>query len=53
VKIPGSELSIWCDVTTGNSRPFLTRPFRRVAFEITQSGTSRDQNHYKTHSTWG
>jgi len=28
VKISGSELSIWCDVTTGNSRPFLTKPFR-------------------------
>jgi len=34
VKIPGSEQSIWCDVTTGNSRPFLTPPFRRVAFDI-------------------
>jgi len=33
VRIPGSELSIWCDVTTGSSRPFLTKPFRRTAFE--------------------
>jgi len=33
MRIPGSELSIWCDVTIGNSRPFLTKPFRRTAFE--------------------
>jgi len=33
VRILGSELSIWCDVTTGNSRPFLTKSFRRTAFE--------------------
>jgi len=34
VKISGSELSIWCNVTTGNSRLFLTKPFHRAAFEI-------------------
>jgi len=34
VKIPGSEFSIWCDTTIGSSRLFLTKPFRRAAFEI-------------------
>jgi len=33
VKIPGTELSIWCDTTSKISRPFLTKPFRRAAFE--------------------
>jgi len=34
VKIPGSELSIWCDMATGTNRPFLTKQFRRAAFDI-------------------
>jgi len=34
VKIPESELSIWCDIASRISRPFFTRPFRRTAFEI-------------------
>jgi len=33
VKIPGTELSIWCDTTSKISRPFLTKPFRRAAFD--------------------
>jgi len=34
VKIPGSEFSIWCNTATGTNRPFLTKQFRRTAFEI-------------------
>lgn len=31
--IPGSNISILCDVSTGSPRPYLTAEFRRTAFE--------------------
>jgi len=34
VKIPGTDISIWCNTITGISRPFLTKSFRQAAFEI-------------------
>ncbi|XP_011700955.1 PREDICTED: uncharacterized protein LOC105457789 [Wasmannia auropunctata] len=33
VDIPGAGLAIWCDTKTETPRPFLTKPFRRAAFE--------------------
>ena len=32
VKIPGAGVDIYCDMTTDVPRPFLTTPFRKVAF---------------------
>ena len=34
IEIPGAGTAVWCDVTTAIPRPFLTRPFRRAAFDI-------------------
>lgn len=31
-KVPGSDAFIFCDVTTRTARPFITREFRRAAF---------------------
>lgn len=31
--IPGFDVEIYCDTSTGKSRPFLTKPFRRGIFE--------------------
>ncbi|XP_012531889.1 protein NYNRIN-like [Monomorium pharaonis] len=32
IKIPGTEVDVWCDMSTPTPRSFLTRPFRRRAF---------------------
>lgn len=32
-EIPGAGVSIYCDMSTGTARPFLTEPFRRAAFD--------------------
>ncbi|XP_039308825.1 uncharacterized protein LOC120358487 [Solenopsis invicta] len=34
VEIPGASVAIYCDTSTGTSRSFLTKPFRRVAFDL-------------------
>ncbi|XP_063923542.1 uncharacterized protein LOC135137743 [Zophobas morio] len=33
VRIPGCDVSVLCDVSTRTARPFVTKSFRRVAFE--------------------
>lgn len=33
VEIPGTQLEIFCDLSTGKARPFLTQPFRKIAFD--------------------
>lgn len=33
LKIPGTEASVFCDVATRTARPFITKGFRRVAFD--------------------
>ncbi|KMQ86466.1 pol polyprotein [Lasius niger] len=33
IEIPGAGIAVWCDATTEIPRPFLTRPFRRAAFD--------------------
>ncbi|XP_033222559.1 uncharacterized protein LOC117176428 [Belonocnema kinseyi] len=32
VQLPGTKVAVYCDVSTRTARPFLTKPFRRVAF---------------------
>lgn len=32
VLIPGSAVSVYCDTATATFRPFLTKPYRRTAF---------------------
>lgn len=32
IPVPGTDISIWCDVSTPNARPVLPRAFRRTAF---------------------
>ena len=34
VTIPGSLISLYCDMSTGKPRPFLTAPFRSIAFNM-------------------
>lgn len=34
IEIPGAGTAVWCDTTMNISRPFLTKPFRKVAFDI-------------------
>lgn len=33
VPIPGSSLTVFCDMSTGKARPFITSPFRRSVFD--------------------
>lgn len=33
IEIPGAGAAIWCDTTTEIPRPFLTRPYRKAAFD--------------------
>lgn len=33
IEIPGTQLEIFCDLSTGKARPFLTPPFRKSAFD--------------------
>lgn len=33
VRIPGTNNLMWCDVSTGSVRPFVTKTFRRAAFD--------------------
>lgn len=33
VQIPDTETAIYCDVSTPNLRPFVTKPFRKIAFD--------------------
>ena len=33
ITVPGSPVSLWCDVSTGTSRPFVTPAFRQSVFE--------------------
>lgn len=33
VTIPGTNISVTCDVSTGKPRPYLTPPFRRAVFD--------------------
>ncbi|KAL1448829.1 hypothetical protein WDU94_000084 [Cyamophila willieti] len=32
LEMPGSDTRVYCDVSTPTARPFITRPFRRTAF---------------------
>jgi len=32
IDIPGTKVTIFCDISIGMPRPFLTKPFRRAAF---------------------
>ncbi|XP_046806629.1 uncharacterized protein LOC124419853 [Lucilia cuprina] len=45
IEIPGTQLVIFCDVSTGRARPFLTPPYRRIAFDsmhnISHPGVAR------------
>ncbi|CAB0040714.1 unnamed protein product [Trichogramma brassicae] len=34
IELPGLRTSVYCDVSTGKQRPFLTAPFRRAAFDL-------------------
>lgn len=34
VEIPGTGVAVYCDTATPTPRPFLTRPFRRAAFDL-------------------
>uniref|UniRef100_A0ABD2WA59 RNA-directed DNA polymerase n=1 Tax=Trichogramma kaykai TaxID=54128 RepID=A0ABD2WA59_9HYME len=34
IELPGLRTPIYCDVSTGKQRPFLTAPFRRAAFDL-------------------
>ena len=34
VSVPNSEHKLWCDVSTGRNRPYLTEAFRKEVFEI-------------------
>lgn len=34
VEIPGTGIAVYCDTATPTPRPFLTRPFRRAAFDL-------------------
>lgn len=33
VQIPGTDILLYCDTSTGKTRPFLTEPYRKPAFE--------------------
>ena len=32
VSLPGTDVTLYCDVSTSTARPFVTEPFRRTAF---------------------
>lgn len=32
IQVPGTQMSVTCDVSTSTARPFVTRPFRQAAF---------------------
>lgn len=33
IRIPGIDTYLWCDVSTATARPFITPPFRKIAFD--------------------
>lgn len=34
VQLPGTNVEVYCDVSTAKVRPYITQPFRRTAFQI-------------------
>uniref|UniRef100_A0A1B6CFF8 Integrase zinc-binding domain-containing protein n=1 Tax=Clastoptera arizonana TaxID=38151 RepID=A0A1B6CFF8_9HEMI len=36
LKLPGTDTTVYCDVSMAAARPYLTKPFRRTAFNIVQ-----------------